>query len=307
MNKPVKIAIYAVLIIASAWFARAFYAEYKSGGDIHTALEKELSEDLEDEEPQEITNTTPSQITNAPGATNLPPATTNAVEADLEQQATNTTNIAAIATNTTSPPPVEKAKKKGNKGKMVAYLGMFLATAICLGLFLAHDISQYVGAKAVKVIYNDEGEGVKNPEYEQAEQTWANGRYLEAIQQMRDYLKKNPREQYVALRIAEIYEKDLNNPIAAALEYEEVLKYKLPDERWGWAAVHLANIYSGKLNREADAIALLRRIDSNYPNTAAAKKARERLGKVDPAPVAEAPAAPSAPASNLPKGFRPKK
>ena len=40
----------------------------------------------------------------------------------------------------------------------------------------------------------------------------------------REYLNKHPREQYVALRIAEIYEENLNNPLAAALEYEEVLK-----------------------------------------------------------------------------------
>ena len=56
---------------------------------------------------------------------------------------------------------------------------------------------------------------------------------------MREYLLKNPREQHVSLRIAEIYEKDLANPLAAALEYEEVLKQKLPAERWGWAAIHL--------------------------------------------------------------------
>src|SRR2546429_1455339 len=45
------------------------------------------------------------------------------------------------------------------------------------------------------------------------------GNFLEAIQLMRDYLKQNPREQHVALRIAEIYEKDLQNFLAAALEY----------------------------------------------------------------------------------------
>ena len=60
---------------------------------------------------------------------------------------------------------------------------------------------------------------------------------------MRDYYNKNPREVHVALRIAEIYEKDLNNHLAAALEYEEVLKKKLPAERWGWAAIHLVNLY----------------------------------------------------------------
>src|SRR5256884_1453105 len=88
-----------------------------------------------------------------------------------------------------------------------------------LGLMVAHDVSGLVGGRALKVIYNDEGEGMANPDYEKAEEEWANGNFLEAIQLMRDYLKQNPREQHVALRIAEIYEKDLQNFLAAALEY----------------------------------------------------------------------------------------
>jgi len=116
---------------------------------------------------------------------------------------------------------------------------------------------------------------------------------------------------YVALRIAEIYEKDLGNYVAAALEYEEILKKNLPPERWGWAAVHLANLYSGKMNKTEQATALLRRITAEFPNIAAAKKARERLGEPEPLPpsaaLAESPAEEAKPPpSNLPPGFRPK-
>src|SRR6266540_2284702 len=93
---------------------------------------------------------------------------------------------------------------------------------------------------------------------------WADGHHLEAIRLMREYLQKNPREQHVALRIAEIYEKDLQNYLAAALEYEEVLKHKLPPERWGWAAVHLCNLYTSKLNHSDKAIILLQRIVTEY-------------------------------------------
>ena len=77
------------------------------------------------------------------------------------------------------------------------------------------------------------------------------------------------------------YEKDLNNPLAAALEYEEVLKHKLSPERWGWAAIHLANIYSGKLGKPDQAVALLRRIEAECGDTPPAEKARQRLALYD--------------------------
>src|SRR3989442_2409790 len=180
-----------------------------------------------------------------------------------------------------------------------------------LGLLLANDLSHFFSGRAMKVLYNEEGEGVANPDYEKAEEEWAKGNFLDAIQLMRDYLKLNPREQHVALRIAEIYEKDLENHLAAALEYEEVLKQKLPPERWGWAAVHLCNLYSSRLNQSNKAVILLQRIVTEYGETAAADKARKRLTQLEEEGVAlppvEMPAESAPQASNLPPGFAPKK
>ena len=180
-----------------------------------------------------------------------------------------------------------------------------------LGLLLANDLSYLASGRAMKVLYNEEGDGIANPDYEKAEEEWAKGNFLDAIQLLRDYLKANPREQHVALRIAEIYEKDLLNYLAAALEYEEVLKQKLPPERWGWAAVHLCNLYTSKLNKSDKAILLLQRIVTEYGETAAADKARKRLTQLEAEgvelPEVEMPAEPAPQASNLPPGFAPKK
>jgi len=87
--------------------------------------------------------------------------------------------------------------------------------------------------------------------------------------------------QHAAIRIAEIYEKDLKNPLAAALEYEEILNQKLTPDRWGWSAIHLANIYSGPLNKPEKAIELLRTLVERYPETAAGEKASQRLAMID--------------------------
>src|SRR3954466_16276385 len=122
---------------------------------------------------------------------------------------------------------------------------------------------------------------------------------------MREYINKNPREVHVALRIAEIYEKDLNNYLAAALEYEEVLNKKLPDERWGWAAIHLCNLYF-KLGQEVKGYALLQRIIKDYGQLQAAVKSRKRLKEVDPSSLAEAEPPPPAASAPSPEPDAPK-
>lgn len=169
------------------------------------------------------------------------------------------------------------ASDKGNSFSRVVFHGMFFFIfAASLGILAGHDASQAIGNRTINALYNDEGEGMSDPEYDKAEQEWADGHHLEAIRLMRDYLQKNPREVHASLRIAEIYEKDLQNLLAAALEYEEILKQNLSPERWGWAAIHLCNLYF-KLNQSDKAVALLRRIDSEYGETQAADKARKRL------------------------------
>src|SRR5437016_5127762 len=196
-------------------------------------------------------------------------------------------------------------------GGMMTYAILGFGCLVVLALLTSRDITHFLAHRMEKFVFDEDLEGERNPEYEEAEKIWANGKHLEAIQLMREYLQEHPREQYVALRIAEIYENDLGNYVAATLEYEEILKKNLPPERWGWAAIHLSNLYSGKLNRSAEATLLLRRIIVEHPGIAAARKARERLG--EPEPVAEAAAQPAASAeegksqpSNLPPGFRPK-
>jgi hypothetical protein len=235
----------------------------------------------------------------------------------------NYQRLMSVSGEATQPSPTEvlalnqeeNAATSRGYARMLGFGVVFFASILGLGLLIGHDVSHMMGNRVLKGMYNDEGEGMADPDYEAAEQEWANGHHLEAIRLMREYLLKNPREQHVALRIAEIYEKDLLNPLAAALEYEEVLKHKLPEERWGWSAIHLCNLYS-KLNQSDKAIALLRRIDSEHPQTAAAEKARKRLAELGIPTLAEEAAAqeqaeapPPAPPSGpqLPPGFTLKK
>lgn len=164
----------------------------------------------------------------------------------------------------------------GHFSRIVFFGGAFFVTILGMGLMIGHDVSDLVGHKFGKLLFNDEGETIKKTGYELAEEVWVNGDHIAAIQQMREYLQENPKEQHVAIRIAEIYEKDLKNDLAAVLEYEEVLKQKLPDEQWGWCGIHLCNLYT-RLGQRDKCNALLNRIADEYSATPAAEKARKRL------------------------------
>jgi TolA-binding protein len=322
MSNSIKVALYVVLATlacVSGYFAfKSFGALMERAGDRHANLEQ-----VEAEQTLVPAQVVEGQATNSAVATNLSeqPASTNSPEAAaaVAPQDTNSHTISETTNATEAAPSISSgtAKKRGG-GRIGLWTALFILSIAALGLLLASDVSHYFGNRALKVLYNDEGVGLKDPEYEQAEQVWANGRHLEAIGLMREYLNKNPREQHVAIRIAEIYEKDLGNYLAAALEYEEVLKHKLTPDRWGWSAIHLCNLYF-KLNQEEKAYTLLRRLVAEHPATAAAEKARKRLGQVEgtgggeqivteeQVNAAPARSVNTAPTSNLPPGFRPKK
>ena len=292
MSLPTRIAIYVALIICAMIFAHRFY---KGSAQVKVRL----ADELEEKQPATPAGTNLVANSNAPVLTNLT-ATTTVATATITSAPAATANVVSNQAAPAANPPQPAGRSV--MSRMMGAGGLFILTMVAFCLMVARDISHFVASRGERFLYVDEG--LKTPEYEQAEQVWADGNFLEAIQRLRDILKKNPREQYVALRIAEIYEKDLQNHLAAALEYEEVLKHKLEPEQWGWAAIHLCNLYS-KLNQEGKTIALLKRIAAEYGQVTAAKKARERLEQIKPAPVEEAKE--EQPASNLPPGFTPRK
>lgn len=185
-----------------------------------------------------------------------------------------------------------------------------MASLVSLGALAAYDITQYASQRATDALYDDEGEEVTETTFEAVEKAHSAGEFLEAIRLLRQFLEEKPRAVQAQVRIAEIYEKDLNNPLAAALEYEEVLKQNFDPERKSWTAVHLVNLYN-RLSKPDQAIELLQRVVTEFPDTPAAAKARERLEAAGVAP-AEPPPAPDADrggepppaASDLPPGFR---
>ena len=161
-----------------------------------------------------------------------------------------------------------------SKVRMIASLAALVAVAGVLGLLGFNDFSRGRGKRSELWDLEGGDPEVSAAELEAAENLRKSGEPLEAIRLLRDFLEKHPGALEVMSRIAEIYNYDLKNYLAAALEYEELLKRKLPDEDWGWAALHLAKLY-GRLNQTDKAVELLERLDTKYGHTLAARRARK--------------------------------
>ncbi len=198
---------------------------------------------------------------------------------------------------------------KGGFARVFLWGFLGVASLVGLGVLVAHDIAQYAADRTAGAMFDDEGEDLPESTYDLVEKAYGEGDYLEAVRLLREYLKENPRAVHAQIRIAEIYEKDLHNPLAAALEYEEVLQHNFEAERKGWSAIHLVNLYN-RLGKQDQAVQLMQRIVIEFPNTPAAAKARERLtsaGLEVPEPPPPPPSSSQGePPSSLPPGFRPK-
>jgi TolA-binding protein len=320
MSRSVKLVLYVICVIGIVVFGVLMKRSYRQATEASEQRKERINRVAGNENTNHVTVTNGADIANANTAeiTNAVVATANTSVTNPVEPSTNLTEATNLAdSKRDADPDIPQVSGVTTRSytRMITYGLGLLVFFLGLAALIGYDVAQFLGTRAQETLFNDNGQPI-DPEYEKAEQMWANGQYLESVRAMRSYLENHPREQYVALRIAEIYEENLNNPLAAALEYEEVLKKKLPAERWGWAAIHLANIYSGKLNQSEKAVALLRRIDAEYGRTAAANKARERLLQIDPdfVPASQPSIAAEEtesterqpPPSNLPPGFRPK-
>ena len=295
MNLPWRIALYVVLAVAAVFFTQRFFASVNR--DMQRIAARYETSDTDAAAPEAVIGGT--NEVKADGETNAGAAGGGTLGA---------TTTGAAGTNRPARASAPAATAAGSSRKGL-YAALALFSVISLGLMVGREVSAYVGHRVQREIYGEASEPVGDRDYDEAEQVWADGDHLEAIRLLREFLKKKPNKLHAAFRIAEIYEKDLGNNLAAALEYEEILKHRFDRQRWAWAAIHLVNLYY-RLDQPEKADALLQRIAEEYSDTDAAVKARQRLGWAEPSEAAVAEAAPetAAPAAEegfkLPPGFR---
>lgn len=296
MNLPWRIACYVLLAVAAVFFTQRFFASV--GRDMQRVSARYERADGEAGELDAAA---------AARGTNAVPAETATADSATIAPATGT-NQAVTSSAKVPPAPAQPAGEAGSRKGLFGALALF--SVIGLGLMVGREVSQYIGHHVQRELYGEASEPIGDPEYDEAERIWANGDHLEAIRLLREFLTRKPNKLHAAFRIAEIYEKDLGNNLAAALEYEEILKHHFDRQRYGWAAIHLVNLYN-RLGRNEPADQLLQRIVDEYGETEAAAKARQRLGLPEPGEAAEAPPEADGGTSEdggfkLPPGFRPK-
>jgi hypothetical protein len=214
-------------------------------------------EPVENEDPENPTTT----------ETNTPPAE---VGTDSEPSEGDTNEVTAAG-----------AEEEKTTDGMMSYFAGMLVSLLTFAFLVARDVGHLTGSRVAKSYYNKSARSEKADLYEEAEQLWADGAFIECIDKLREYTAKYPGEYHAHKRIAEIYEGDLASYRAAAMEYEEILKMDLSPKRWGWAAIHLCNLYSGKLGETEKALELLRRVADECGDTTPGEKARDRLAKID--------------------------
>lgn len=295
MNILVKIGLYLAVVGVTALFAWMGYQESQAILAQPNRFDSELTSVQGGPAPDAQKPDGKGQDSSSVVSTNTPVGDASLNDGKSASEASGNINPAG-------------STRMGSQSKMIQWFLLAALGLIATAFLIARDVAVFSAEKAVEFVYNLEGETTKSESYEAAEQACSEGRYLDAIELMKAYFAANPRDVFAARRVAEIYEKDLQNFSAAAMEYEDILRLPLPAVRWSWMAIHLCNIYTGKLNNQDRALELLQQIVIEHSQTPAGKKARERLEMLgyEIEIVDEPDAAPESGSGAMPKGFKPR-
>ena len=160
-----------------------------------------------------------------------------------------------------------------------ALFSVYLISSAVLAVFVAWDVAQFFGWQAERLFLGGGRLSRLTPTWWRAERLCKVGEGDEAVRVLRAAASAHPRQWRLGVRIAEIYQHDLTNPLAAALEYEELLKRRLPRPARAWLMVRLAACYL-LLRRVEESAAMLRLVMVKFPRTPAGKKAARRLARI---------------------------
>lgn len=179
------------------------------------------------------------------------------------------------------------ANSTPDASRAYALFATYLLAGGVLAVFLAWDVAQFLGAQAGRLFWSGGRLPSLTPTWWRSERLRKEGNAAEAIRILRDAYSAHPRQWQLAMRIAEIYQHDLNNPLAAGLEYQSLLASRLPKNARAEILLRLAACHLLRHQTE-DALACWQQVMSEFPDTAAARKAARRLARIENPSIPEA-------------------
>ena len=276
MRSVLKALLYVVLLATCYWCGNSAYRDY-------AALMMDDGHDLARRvraRPAKGTNAPPVEVTNGVAS-----VTASAPPVNASARATAKPSPAPGGAGPGEEPEETAAGHVSRRGgrsyfHLLGYTLGFAGALLVLGLVAAQDFGHLLKFKLGKEVSYVDARSERNAKVEQAEALVLKGDPRGAIQVLQAVLKQHPQHLHSALRVAELYDKELHDFPRAAQHYEAALALKLPPEQWGWTAIRLANIYSGPLKQPQPALALIRRLAAEHPGTKAGGKALQRLAKI---------------------------
>ena len=241
MNSSLKIGLYILTVLGTLICSVQFSKAWRRVNPVEPASEVVSPANI---------GSTASEVriaatTNAEASTRTAGVETNTPAAGRSEPVESTNEVAGVPVERDASTESTPVQVSGRGWAQLLFWGFIgLASVAGLGALIAYDVSQYAGNRATESLFDDEGEGIPDSIDDLVDKAYADGDFLEAVRILREHLAKSPGSVEAQIRIAELYEKDLNNPLAAALEYEEILKKSLTLEKRGWTTIHLVNLYN---------------------------------------------------------------
>lgn len=266
MRIVLKALLYAGLLAACYWCGFSAYRDY-------SLLMSDDGDDLARGARSKV-----ARGTNAPPAivgTNAPPPTAAVTNAPAARPAA----AKELAT-------FRQGRRVGGNYIRILFSTLgFGASLTVLGFLAAQDFGRLLKFRLGKEVTYVDARSERNDQFDRAQVLAAKGKHAAALRLLQEILAKHPQHARSLLLVAEIHDKEMGDYAAAALHYEQLLRLNLPPEQWGWTAIRLANIYSGKLGQPDTALDLMKRLASEHPDTPAGAKAIKRLAKISVAGI----------------------
>ncbi|MBG89949.1 MAG: hypothetical protein CMO80_24045 [Verrucomicrobiales bacterium] len=267
MLLAVRLFIYLSLLFGTLWFGYATYRDYSLLMIDAVGSESESQKKAEME--------TRLQKAVEPKAEDTPEDEAGII--DLSLMVDEEEDYRAIRVN------------KNVSRHYVRLIGNTIAFCVLLtiaGFLCAQDFGDVLRFRMnQKIQYVDEASEL-NEDAEKGIYLMKRGKHQGALEILRKVVEQNPDAWEAQLCIAEHYDRTKENWTQAVSEYEDLLQMEMPAEKWGWTAIRLCNIYTGKLNEIGRPLLILKKLAIELPHTPAGVKAQKRLAMVEAARAA---------------------